>query len=164
RSPALVTMAASTSPVACGVWGGTSTSSAAGCEPAGEEHVPAAASAEESAAAESLSELLPESCSGSEAPHPAGSTRARTARAADSMRAGDFGRWIRAWERLCAGWPTPSSYSRPTTGRVRILSRPKSIRTRPPLERCLDETTVERRGHCACTGVSAPNRRLGRDL
>src|SRR5699024_2791862 len=85
--------AGSTSPVVCGVWGGTSTSSAAGCEPAGEEHVPAAASAEESAAAESLSELLPESCSGSEAPHPAGSTRARTARAADSMRAGGFGRW-----------------------------------------------------------------------
>src|SRR5699024_5107649 len=61
------------------------------------------------------------------------------------MRASDFGGWIRAWERLCAGWSMPSSYSQPTAGRVRMLSRPKSIRTRPPLERCLVETTVERR-------------------
>src|SRR5699024_7972688 len=35
RSPARVAMAASTSPLACGVWGGTSTSLAAGCEPVG---------------------------------------------------------------------------------------------------------------------------------
>src|SRR5699024_5778949 len=121
--------------------------------------VPAAASAEESAAAESLPESLAESCSGSEAPHPASSTRARAAKAACSMRASDVGGWIRAWERLCAGWSMPSSYSRPTTGRVRMLLRPTSIRTRPPLERCLVETTAERRDHCARPGGASRQRR-----
>src|SRR5699024_7697644 len=59
------------------------------------------------AAAESLPESLAESCSGSEAPHPASSTRARAARAACSMRASDFGGWIRAWSDSARDGPCP---------------------------------------------------------